>query len=364
MNSIRRTCRFLLAALLAVHLILPIAPCPADIYRWQDEQGYWHFSDSPPSNAPIKEAPIPDRDTRRPAPSEVPPRMQSAPGPAAAPAPGSGADEASGAATIQGGLLWQVSQKGVAPSHLLGTIHSADPRVVRLRPPVARALDRSERFIMEMVPDGTVMAELATSMLITDGRDLEALVGDTLYRQVQKATADFGLPEAAVRAMKPWAVMTLLSMPKPSADPILDLVLHQRATAAGKSTAGLETAQEQLAVFDGISMSDQIDLLKMTLAQLPELPGFFDRLIQAYAADDLRTIVDLSETYQRQNDSEAVQRFSRRLNDERNHRMLARMTAYLRQGNSFIAVGALHLSGPSGLLQLLRENGYTVTPTR
>ncbi|MBI5551275.1 MAG: TraB/GumN family protein [Desulfobacterales bacterium] len=363
MNSIRRTCRFFLAALLAVHLILPIAPCPADIYRWQDQQGHWHFSDSPPSNAPIKEAPIPDRDTRRPAPSEAPPRTQSA-SPPAAPAPGPLADQASGTATIQGGLLWQVSQKGVAPSHLLGTIHSADPRVVRLRPPVARALDRSERFIMEMVPDGAVMAELATSMLITDGRDLEALLGDSLYRQVQKAAADLGLPEAAVRAMKPWAVMTLLSMPKPSADPILDLVLHQRASAAGKSTAGLETAQEQLAVFDGISMSDQIDLLKMTLAQLPELPGFFDRLIQAYAADDLRTIVDLSETYQRQNDSEAARRFSRRLNDERNHRMLARMTAYLRQGNSFIAVGALHLSGPSGLLQLLRENGYTVTPIR
>jgi hypothetical protein len=353
-----------LAALLAVHLILPTAPCPADIYRWQDDQGHWHFSDSPPSNAPIKEAPIPDRDTRRTTPSEAPARMQNAPPPAGAPAPGPGADEASGTTAGQGGLLWQVAQKGVAPSHLLGTIHSADPRVVRLRPAVARALDRSERFIMEMVPDGAAMAELATSMLITDGRDLESLLGSSLYRQVQKATADFGLPEPAVRTMKPWAIMTLLSMPRPSADPILDLVLHQRATAAGKSTAGLETAQEQLAVFDEISMSDQIDLLKMTLAQLPELPVFFDRLIQAYAADDLGAIVDLSETYQRQNDSEAVQRFSRRLNDERNHRMLARMTTYLRQGNSFIAVGALHLSGPNGLLQLLRENGYTVTPIR
>ena len=102
----------------------------------------------------------------------------------------------------------------------------------------------------------------------------------------------------------------------------------------------------------------------MTLAQLPELPSFFDQLIQAYADDDLGAIVALGDTYQRQNDSEALRRFSRRLNDERNHRMLARMATYLRQGNSFIAVGALHLSGPSGLLQLLRENGYTVTLVR
>lgn len=362
MNPIQRTCRFVLAALLAVHLILPIAPCPADIYRWQDEQGHWHFSDSPPSDAPIEQAPLPDGNSSR--PIREAPRRPSAPPEYAATAPGTGADEAPSTTTIQGGLLWQVVQKGVAPNHLLGTIHSADPRVVRLRPSVARALDRSERFIMEMEPDMAAMGELAASMLITDGRDLEALLGGTLYGQVQKATADLGLPEAAVRAMKPWAVMTLLSMPKPSADPILDLVLHQRATAAGKSTAGLETAQEQLAVFDGLSLSDQIELLQMTLVQLTELPSFFARLIQAYADDDLGAIVDLSDTYQRQNDSETIRRFSRRLNDERNHRMLARMTTYLRQGNSFIAVGALHLSGPSGLLQLLRANGYTVTPIR
>jgi hypothetical protein len=49
MNSIQRTCRFVLAALLAVHLVLPIVPCPADIYRWQDEQGHWHFSLSGPN---------------------------------------------------------------------------------------------------------------------------------------------------------------------------------------------------------------------------------------------------------------------------------------------------------------------------
>jgi hypothetical protein len=363
MICIARAGRLVLTALLAIHLILPIAPCPAEIYRWQDERGYWHFSDSPPSDAPIEQAPVPDRNG--PSSSTEASVAPSAPDSALPPAaPDRGTKPAADTTSQQGGLLWRVVQKGAAPSHLLGTIHSTDPRVVRLRPAVAQALDRSERFIMEMVPDPAAMAELATSMLITDGRDLEALLGATLYGQVQKAAADFGMPEAALRSMKPWAVMAMLSMPRPSPNPILDMVLHERATATGKKAFGLETAQEQLAVFDGLSLEDQIDLLKMTLAQLPDLPRFFDQLIGAYAADDLRSIADLSETYQRQNDSEAARRFSRRLNDERNHRMLARMTSYLRQGNSFIAVGALHLSGPSGLLQLLRENGYTVTPVR
>ena len=100
---------------------------------------------------------------------------------------------------------------------------------------------------------------------------------------------------------------------------------------------------------------------EVLLAHLPALPRMFDQLVQAYAADDLKSIADLAEEYQSGGDTGAVQRFTRRLNDERNHRMVARMAPYLEQGSSFIAVGALHLAGPAGLLQLLRANGYTVT---
>lgn len=356
MNAISGLSRGILLTFMVLQLLLPISPGQAEIYRWQDKEGHWHFSDSPPSYAPIEQSPIPERETRaaRPPAPEAQATQASAPG----------ADQSSDQALRPGGLLWRISPSGADPSYLLGTIHSSDPRVVRLRPAVSQALDQSERFIMEMVPDPAAMAELATRMLITDGRDLEALLGTALFDQVKKAMDDYGMPEAAVRNLKPWAAMAMLSMPKPSADPILDLVLYQRAVASGKPAAGLETAGEQLAVFDELSLTDQIDLLKLTLDHLSELPRFFDRLIQAYTSDDLRTIAAINETYQRQNDSEAVRRFSRRLNDDRNRRMLTRMVPYLRQGGSFIAVGALHLSGPNGLLQLLQSNGYAVTPVR
>jgi uncharacterized protein YbaP (TraB family) len=364
MPPIRRVCHLLLIALLAAHLCLPALPCPADIYRWQDEQGHWHFSDSPPSDAPLQQPP--DAAYEAPAsPSSAPLERDaqppvSSPSDASMPAPADAVEKT----PLQGGLLWRVAKHGTAPSHLLGTIHSADPRVVRLRPAVQNALDRSDRFVMEMEMDSAVMTDFGASMLLTDGSDLESLLGATLYSQVIGAMTDFGLPEMAVRNLKPWAVMALLSMPKPSPEPILDLVLREHAVTAGKPTAGLETAQEQLAVFDGLSIPDQISLLKMTLAHLPALPRMFDQLVQAYAADDLKSIADLAEEYQRGGDTGAVQRFTLRLNDERNHRMVARMAPYLEQGSSFIAVGALHLAGPAGLLQLLRTNGYTVTSIR
>jgi hypothetical protein len=259
-------------------------------------------------------------------------------------------------------LLWRIRANGPAQSHLLGTIHSSDGRVTTLRPAVANALDRSERFVMEMEMDASALSTFGGNMMLSDGRDLESLIGADLFKQVQSAMTAYGMPPELVRQLKPWVVMALLSMPKPDGGAILDLVLQRRAAAAGKPTAGLETAEEQLSVFEQLSMGDQIELLKMTLAQLPQLPGLMDQLIQAYAADDLGKIAALAASYKSQGNLEALKRFTFRLNDERNLRMIQRMKPYLQQGNSFIAVGALHLAGPTGLVALLRQAGYQVDP--
>ena len=142
------------------------------------------------------------------------------------------------------------------------------------------------------------------------------------------------------------------------------MVLYQRAQSRGKATSGLESAQEQLAVFEGLPLDDQVELLKMTLDQLPSLPELFEALLQAYQADDLGRIATLANQYKTRPDLQSLKRFMFRLNDERNRRMVQRTIPYLESGNAFIAVGALHLAGPAGLVSLLRERGYTLTPVR
>lgn len=355
MHPFNRFLRILLLAVLAFGMVLPAGSCPAEIYRWQDEQGYWHFSDSPTPEAPVQQPPAPAWEdpgaNTPPAPSHVD-----------TPAAPAAANASTEAAAVQGDMLWRVSRGGPAPSYLLGTIHSADPRAVRLKPAVRRALESCERFVMEM--DSAALLALSTGMMMTDGKDLEAVLGRNLYERVVAALSDYGFPEMVVGKMKPWVAMALLSMPKPSVAPVLDMVLYQRARAGGKPTAGLETAQEQLAVFEGLSMADQIALLKMTVDQLPALPGLFDQLIRAYAADDLQRVAELASGYAHQGGTAAVKRFVLRLNDDRNRRMAVRMIPYLQQGNSFIAVGALHLAGPAGLIDLLRARGYDVAPVR
>ncbi|MDA8142053.1 MAG: TraB/GumN family protein [Desulfobacteraceae bacterium] len=343
---------------LLVQLCLPVGLVHSEIYRWKDSQGNWHFSDSPPSDAPITQPPEPEWQSPAP-PADQPPPAASAPTDSADSAEAPKADLQTAPSARQG-LLWRIKMDGKAAGYLLGTIHSSDRRVTNLRTAVAQALDRSDRFVMEMEMDASALTSFGSSMMLPSGQDLESLLGAALYKEVQSAMTAYGMPAEVIRQLKPWVVMALLSMPKPDGGLILDLVLQQRAAAAGKPTTGLETAEEQLAVFEQLSMSDQIDLLKMTLAQLPTLPKVMEQLIQAYAADDLKQIAALADNYKNQGNTDVLKRFTFRLNDERNQRMTQRMKPYLQQGNSFIAVGAMHLAGPKGIVQLLRQAGYQV----
>ena len=163
----------------------------------------------------------------------------------------------------QGGLLWKISKGTGQSSYLLGTIHSADPRVTRLKPAVSNALDSSARFIMEMKIDTNVIMQFGAAMMMGEGEDLEAVLGKKLFSRVVTAMAGLGMPEMVVHRLKPWVAMAMLSMPPTSGGMILDMVLHQRASRQGKPTTGLETAAEQLAVFESSSRQDQVELLKM-----------------------------------------------------------------------------------------------------
>ena len=328
-----------LCSLVIVLFVLPAVPLEGDIYRWQDENGTWHFTDSPTAGARSREGKIFSPGTAPPARHPV-----SEPGKAA-----------------REGMLWKISRNGLKPSYLLGTIHSDDPRVTRLRPEVARALDASDRFVMEMELDSGALMQFGSAMIMDPEKDLETLLGHALFKKVAVAMEHLGMPEMALRRLKPWAVLSMLSMPKSNGGLILDLVLRQRAAKMGKPTSGLETAAEQLAVFDGLSLQDQITLLESTVDQLPRLPALFEQLIKAYAANDLGSITQLGRDAMSKAAGDTASRFMLRLNDERNRRMANRILPYLQRGNSFIAVGSLHLAGPNGLLALLEKEGYETT---
>lgn len=258
------------------------------------------------------------------------------------------------------GLLFEITADGVMPSHLFATIHSEDPRVVELPPPVQAAFDGAQGFVMEAIPDNEAAMRSMSLMTYRDGRSLQQVLPADLYKETVKVMASRGMSEEAVRGFKPWALVTLLSSPPSATGEFLDMRLYRAAQNQGKPTAGLETMEEQVALLDGLSEADQVALLREALATYPELGEVFQRLVAAYVRGDLSTLVQLSDMYARWGSPELAERFRRTAIDERNQRMAERMGPLLAKGGRFIAVGALHLPGPGGLLQRLLDQGYQV----
>ncbi len=266
-------------------------------------------------------------------------------------------------AAVSGGeraLLFEISAPAAPPCYLFGTFHSEAPRVLALSPATRDAFERSPVFILEMIPDARTMSRSMEIMVYGDGRELARVVGAPLYGRLVEALAELGLPAEAIRGFKPWAAATLLALPPARTGEFLDIHLYRTALAAGKEVIGLETIEEQVAVFDSLGEEDQILMLKETLDIRHQLPLILERLLAAYLDRDLTALARLGDDYLGRGDPGLAENFRRAALDDRNPRMAARLEAPLRAGGCFIAVGALHLPGAEGLLARLGRAGWRV----
>lgn len=262
--------------------------------------------------------------------------------------------ETAESAGYDSGLLWRVRAADGAINHIFGTIHLSDPRVTALHTPVRDALHASKRFAMEVLLDAEALQRMSQSMYYGDGQSLKEALDAEVFERTVELLLRYGVTAQAARNLKPWAAYTTLSLPPAQSGMPLDLALLEEARANGKAVAGLETIDEQIAVFDGLTTAEQAELLVMTVCHYGLLQGEVEEMIRHYLARDLTAMMQISIRYA----SPLQDRFLDILLHQRNHRMVARMQKTLAEGDAFIAIGALHLPGSQGILNLLRNQGY------
>lgn len=262
--------------------------------------------------------------------------------------------------TLAQGLLFEVQSESNETNYLFGTIHSDDDRIMDLPQEVKFAFDSSGSFVMEVIPDADAILRSMLTMVYTDGRSLEGVVGRDRFLEVVEAIGSRGMTAEAIKDFKPWAIVTILSLPPARTGEFLDMHLYKSALAAGKPVIGLETIDEQLAVFDALRENDQIELLHETLKVLEQLPAIHERLLETYLKRDLGELARLGNEYLHAGDSEVGERFKEAALDMRNERMTERMIPLLGKGGHFVAVGALHLPGEDGILARLKAYGFEV----
>ena len=258
------------------------------------------------------------------------------------------------------GLLWKIERALLKPSYLFGTIHVDDPRVVTLPHSVQSAFDLSNIFTPEINMEMSDLASVSLELFTPGGGSLESVIGTTLFNEVVRILEPKGIPPLLAKSMKPWAVALVLSMPTVRNGEVLDQKLYLEAKQQGKSIQPLETLQEQIGIFNNMSEDHQITLLKGAVANYEKLPEMIEQLIQTYLSRDIDKLQSLSKSLG-PDDPEMIELLNDILVVKRNINMSERLSAILDHGNAFIAVGALHLPGPEGIIRLLENKGYKLT---
>lgn len=273
------------------------------------------------------------------------------------------------------GLLWEISRPGSATSYLFGTMHSADPRLLNLDPRVEQAFAESRAYVLEMYPDEVVARRFGEAAELPGGQHLSALLPAPAYAELQHQLGRRGLSTERIDRYKPWAALLLLTEGHrdggpdagttigPGADgDSLDLDFFRRARGAGKTIDELDSVEEQIAVFDDLPEATQVALLLLALARHGQLSADHEQNIAAYRRGDLARLMQQARHFPGAGSEQKrhLALLEKKIIRDRSVVMAYRLQALLRRGSTFAAVGALHLYGRQGMLQLLRDDGWTV----
>lgn len=263
------------------------------------------------------------------------------------------------------GVLWRVERDGVEPSWVLGTMHVSDRRVTTLRKPLVEVLTKVDSLSLELILHDRLLDDDNEAWKLTDGRRLRDIIGKRMFNQIVGRLGVSGEGVKRLDQLKPWAVANFFGPESPevmrrnSGMIFLDQLIQLIAAERGARVFALETPKEQLDAFDGMPMRLQVDMLRHAMRRTKRNKYQFERMVNLYLKSDVEAILGLA-AGEKMEIPEFSRVLSKRMLDQRNKRMVERMAARLSEGNALIAVGAAHLPGRDGVLNLLAEKGYTL----
>ncbi|MFM5092243.1 TraB/GumN family protein [Aeromonas rivipollensis] len=255
--------------------------------------------------------------------------------------------------------------KGNEQHWLLGSIHAGKPSLYPLPDPVERAWQQSRALVMEVDMTHISQAQWQDMGAITrlvDGKTLKDHLPMDLYRRTLIAAGQNGLTEAMLAPLRPWfAAITLtqaaLERTGYRGEFGVDQHFAKRANDGGKPIVGLETLLEQLGYLASVG-DNQTLMLESTLDELPELEKGFTEVMAAWQNGDQATLINLLKEEMAPPKLQAW--LEQTLLAERNRNWVKKWPGL--PNESFIVVGALHLYGEQGLLALLEQQGWRITP--
>jgi uncharacterized protein YbaP (TraB family) len=272
------------------------------------------------------------------------------------------------------GLLWRIEKRGLLASYLYGTMHSTSAGPMQLAEKAAPYALKAKIVATELGPlDAAQKIELGAAMLrsaMSPNADTFAgYIEGEEARQVEQLLVGKGTPALMAHHLKLWMLAITASLPKCEIEgqtkglPEVDESFARIAEAQHAQVVGLETIDEQLHTIATIPTSLAAEILKLSARGGPLADDGYKTLLSLYEQERPAAALAILDAAPGLTDDErrAEAELTRRLLADRNATIADRAAPLLEKGGAFIAVGALHLPGKGGLIELLRGKGYQVT---
>jgi uncharacterized protein len=259
-------------------------------------------------------------------------------------------------------MLFRVRGSTGATVYLLGSVHLLSPEAGKLPPAVDSAFAQSKVVAFETSLDTVQMRaqELLSRARLASGSTLRSTLSPVGAAKADSILRGYGVTLDQVGQFKPWFVSMLLSqlvMQKANfqAQYGVDMQLNARAKAANKPVVGLEAVDFQFGLFDSISPADQEKMLTMAEgpdSSMKQLMRIKDAWLQGNVAQ-LDSILNSKM-------GDAPDLFAKVVTD-RNKNWIPKIEELLKGSqDALVVVGAAHLVGKLGVVELLKAKGYTV----
>jgi hypothetical protein len=265
----------------------------------------------------------------------------------------------------QKSFLWKV-QSSRSTIYLLGSIHFLKDDVYPLNQTIENAYESSDKLVVEADINqlGNLdLKRLADRAFYKSGDHIEKHVSPETYRLIKKESASLGMPVDLIGMQKPWLLalsFQAMQLMRLGYDPQHGVDYHFLARAQGKKRIlELESLDDQLKLLSGFSDKEQEQFLLYTLKTLSSMDSQVGSMVRAWASGDAQAMESiLSEAAQL---DASLAPIVEKLFDERNMRMTSKIEGYLNSnGSYFVIVGAGHLVGKRGIVELLKNKGYGV----
>ena len=259
-------------------------------------------------------------------------------------------------------LLYEIKSKnGQHTSYLFGTIHLMPKDKFNIDSTLTAAFNSSNMIAMEvdLNMDLAQKIELAKETILPEGKTLRDICTEAQYQLIYTYAVDSnGMSKKKFKRysrLKPFFFSSALLQESIENTKSYELEFGEMAKKESKKTMGLESIQVQMQTINTVSLEDQV---RMLIDGMKETQSY-DAMLANYLSESIDALyVDIV------TESEGFPDFVENFLNKRNTQWIPVITDQIERENTFIAVGAGHLPGPNGVLELLRAKGYRITPIR